>query len=279
MKTDTFIHNIKNRTLYLFDKLTSRRYQMPHWICIGVPKAGTTSLYHCLKEHPQIWMPTEKETQFFSSPNFRKGMKWYLNKFYRDADPNTAVGELSPKYFIHKHVPKRIIQNLDKNIKFLILLRNPVDRAWSHYCHSYKVFHTVPFRPTEDLTFEEALEAEADRLNEPGEYGWTHHMWNAYYYTGLYAMHLKNWLKFFDRRQFLIITLEDLIYNTIETLNKITEHLNIENFSIFPVFRQTNTYSKPGLKESTRNLLIERYKPHNRELSHLLGRNFEHWDG
>jgi hypothetical protein len=239
---------------------------IPSCMCVGVPKAGTTGLYHALQAHPEIWMPESKETQFFSSPDYHKGVEWYLKEFYSGADPGTTVGELSPKYLIHQDVPKRIRKTLGKHIRFLVILRNPVDRAWSHYCHSYERFRHFSFRPTEDLSFEEALKAEPERIAQGDEYSWTHGMWLAYYFTGLYARHLKNWFRIFSRENFLIITLEDLIDRPEETLDRITDHLRINRFDRYPAFKKSNTYSRPDLKESTRKMLLEMYKPHINEL-------------
>lgn len=255
-----------------------KRSPIPNWLCVGVPKAGTTSLYSCLKDHPEIWIPESKETHFFSSPDYEKGMDWYLDKFYKGADPAKAVGELTPKYLIHKDAPRRIQSKLKKDIKLLVILRHPIDRAWSHYCHSYERFRKFSFRPTEDLSFEQALEAEPERLSMPDEYSWTHGMWNAYYYTGLYATHLKNWFSVFDREQFLIMTLEDLIDNTRETVDNIADHLGIARFDSVPEFPKSNSFSRPDLKEETRRMLIERYRPHNEELEELLGRSFDSWN-
>lgn len=273
------ISRIKDFILHLLGKSQGKKYPIPNWMCVGVPKSGTTSLYNTLKEHPQIWMPKSKETQFFCSPDYEKGMEWYLEHFYLGADPDIAVGELSPKYLIHKDVPRRIKKVLNDEIKFLVILRHPVDRAWSHYCHSYKVFRTVHYRPTEDLDFEEAIEAEPQRLKMPDEYGWTHGMWNAYYYTGLYAKHLKNWFTVFDRKKFLIITLDDFIEKPRETIDKITDHLRISRFGDILEFKKSNSYSRPdGMTETTRKKLLKKYKPYNKELEELLGRKLDSWN-
>jgi len=265
------------RKLKTFYTSFNKRYMIPNWMCIGAPKAGTTSLYSALKTHPEIWVPECKETHFFSSPDYYNGMDWYLKTYFSGAKKNRSVGELTPKYLRQKGVPERINKHINKDIKFLVILRNPVDRAWSHYCHAYDRFRHVQFRPTEDLTFDEALKVEPDRLRQSNEYGWTHGMFLAYFYTGLYAQHLKNWFGVFSRRKFLIITLEDLIENTAYTLDKITNHLKIAPFNPHPHFRKTNTYSKPGLTESTRKMLIKRYRPHIKELENLLGRRFSSW--
>jgi hypothetical protein len=102
-------------------------------------------------------------------------------------------------------------------------------------------------------------------------------MWNAYYYTGLYDVHLRNWLRFFPRKGFLVITLEDLVGDTRPTMDRITDHLGISSFATYPEFQKVNSYSKPGFKESTRQMLLERYIPHIRELQKMLGRDLSSW--
>jgi hypothetical protein len=128
------------------------------------------------------------------------------------------------------------------------------------------------------MSFEEAIEAEPQRLKAPGEYGWTHGMWNAYFYTGLYVKHIKNWFSIFDRKKFLIMTLEDLIEKPREAIDQIADHLCISRFGDSLEFKKSNTYSKPeGMKESTREMLLEKYKPYTKELEELLGRKFDSW--
>ncbi len=270
---------IRGVALRVLPAWSRKKSPLPNWICIGVPKAGTTSLSHCLKTHPEIWIPETQRTHFFDSPDYYKGMNWYLKKYYSGADRGGAVGELSPTFFIHKDVPRRIKTRLGKKIRLLVILRNPVDRAWSFYCHNYEVFRTVPFRPTEDLTFEEALLSEPERMRDRNEYKSTHchGMWLAYFYTGLYAKHLKYWFTVFDRDQFLIIIFEDLINNSNRVLDMITDHLQVSRFSSYPEFKKMSSYSRPGLKESTRRMLQEKYEPHIRELEELLGRRLSSW--
>ena len=251
--------------------------RLPSWLCIGVPKAGTTSLYDALARHPDIWIPKSKETHFFSSHDYSKGINWYRESFFTGSHASPAPGELTPKYLAHRDVPQRIREHLGTGVKFIVLLRHPVERAWSHYCHSYDRFRDVPYRPTEDLTFEDALEAEPERLAAKDEYSNDHGMWLAYFHTGLYATHLKRWFQFFDRDLFMVITLEDLVERSNETLQALTEHLGIPSFREFPGFPCSNSYSRRGPDRKTRDMLFRRYREHTAELEELLHRRLDAW--
>jgi hypothetical protein len=104
---------------------------LPDFICIGVQRAGTTWLYECLKEHPDVFVPETKELHFFND-NFEKGIEFYSN-FFEEADPTSQViGELTPNYYHDEKALKRIHEVLP-NVKIILVLREPVSRAYSHY--------------------------------------------------------------------------------------------------------------------------------------------------
>ena len=104
---------------------------LPDFICIGVQRAGTTWLYECLKEHPEIFVPETKELHFFND-NYEKGMKFY-SSFFEEADPvNQVIGELTPNYYHDLEALNRISKELP-NVKIILILREPVARAYSHF--------------------------------------------------------------------------------------------------------------------------------------------------
>ena len=104
---------------------------LPDFICIGVQRAGTTWLYECLKEHPEIFVPETKELHFFND-NYEKGMTFYSD-FFNDANSTKQViGELTPNYYHDFTALERISQSLP-NVKIIFILREPVARAYSHY--------------------------------------------------------------------------------------------------------------------------------------------------
>ena len=109
----------------------------PNFFCIGAQKCGTTSLFNLLVEHEDIFLPSVKEDHFFDvDERFNKGLDWYLDQYFKDANNEKIVGSITPDYLFFNKCPKRIFNLLGKDIKLIIILRNPVDRAYSHYLMS-----------------------------------------------------------------------------------------------------------------------------------------------
>ncbi|MFM6205694.1 sulfotransferase domain-containing protein, partial [Planktothrix sp.] len=128
----------------------------PHFIIIGVQKGGTNSLYHYLCKHPQIVAATQKEIHFFTL-NYEQGLNWYQSQFPPEADGKQILtGEGSPYYLFHPLVPQRLYESFP-NTRLIVLLRNPVDRAISHYYWEVKLGY-------EPLSLEEAIAQEPERL-------------------------------------------------------------------------------------------------------------------
>ena len=192
---------------------------LPNFLIIGAPRTGTTWLYECLKEHPQVFMPEQKELDFFSK-EFGKGLSFYENYFINSEDCN-AIGEASPSYLGHEQSPARIAKYIPK-AKLIVILRDPIDRAFSHYT-IFKRFH-------KEKNFEEAIK------NRPGLLT-----------NGLYHKLLMEYLKYFDEKSVLVLLYEDINKNELAFLEKIYLFLNIEksfvptkikqptNLTIFPL--------------------------------------------
>jgi len=114
----------------------SRKKNLPDFLCVGVEKCGTTSLYDLLKQHPDIGLSRYKETQFFNS-HWHEGISWYQEKFSHLPDRCKAIGEITPAYHRFPEVIPRIKQVLGEEIKIIIMLREPRRRAFSHYIHDF----------------------------------------------------------------------------------------------------------------------------------------------
>jgi Sulfotransferase domain len=123
-------------------------------IILGGAKCGTTSLYFYLIQHPKILPSIKKELFFFNK--FHKTTEWYRKQFPEIIGEEEITGEGTPIYFVHPQVARRIF-DYNPKIKLIVLLRNPVDRAYSQYNH---------FINTEKYTFEEALKIEEDSVKE-----------------------------------------------------------------------------------------------------------------
>jgi hypothetical protein len=176
---------------------------MPNFLGIGATKAGTTSVAKILAAHPQISFPKDgsKEIHYFDEKYSIKSKQWYFNLFQK----NIAIGEWSPSYLFVPECRDRIYETLGPDVKFIVALRNPVERAFSHYCHAINNWSKDQFQnkgyPKEYLSFEEALEYEDSRLAK-GTYHLRH---LSYFSIGLYAKQLKWFLKNFRPRIFIFI--------------------------------------------------------------------------
>lgn len=105
----------------------------PSFICIGAQKAGTTTLQDILAQHPDIYLSPTKEIKYFHrDEHYSRGMKWYLNHFV-EALPHQKIGDITPDYILYKETAQRIYNDLGKDIKIIVLLRNPVSRTFSQF--------------------------------------------------------------------------------------------------------------------------------------------------
>jgi Sulfotransferase domain len=262
--------------------LTRRGRVLPDFLIIGTQRGGTTSLYKYLVRHPSLAHALTKELRFFDL-HYDRGIDWYRSRFpsrrhreqARRRGTNLVVGEASPDYMFHPHVPSRVA-GLLPDVKLIVLLRNPVDRAYSHYWHQAKRGH-------EALSFEEAIDREEERL--AGEldrvladehyvsYERHHH---SYMTRGLYADQLAGWFKHFTLDQFLIERSEDFFADPARTFARVLDFLCLPSFEVadFEVF---NAFAEGEMDASVRARLVEHFRPHNARLHGLLDRDFE-WD-
>ncbi|MFM6190739.1 MAG: sulfotransferase domain-containing protein [Planktothrix sp.] len=244
----------------------------PHFIIIGVQKGGTNSLYNYLCTHPQIVAATQKEIHFFTL-NYEQGLTWYQSQFSSEADGKQILtGEGSPYYLFHPLVPQRLYESFP-NTRLIVLLRNPVDRAISHYYWEVKLGY-------EPLSLEEAISQEPERLQgevekicSDGTYFSFNHQHYSYLARGLYAEQLQRWMQFFPREQFLILKSEDLYCNSAKVVNQVFDFLEIPNY-ILPTYDKYNENDYPQTDSSIRQKLAAYFQPHNQKLTQLLGEDW-----
>jgi hypothetical protein len=181
--------------------------KLPNFLCIGAERSGTTWLYEVLKNHPEVYLyPHIKEINFYSE-HYQKGLNWYKQFFVGSRKSSyKAIGDISPQYFHEKEAPSRIAKDLP-NIRLILILRNPVNRAFSEYTYNKLILNI------ED-SFMEFLQKKVRA-----------------YEIGLYSQHLKRWLKVFPEEQFQIFIFEELMQDKINSLKKISNFLDI-NYSL-----------------------------------------------
>jgi len=242
---------------------SARRRQLPGFIIIGAQRGGTTSLYNYLIDHPQVGAATRKEVHFFDR-YFEKGIDWYRAHFPRRGE-FVIVGEASPYYLFHPEAPQRILAAMPR-AKCIALLRNPIDRAYSH-------FHFEVARGREPLPFAEATEREPERLRTSDDLmgpAWRHH---SYLARGAYADQIRRWLTVFPPEQLLILQSEEFYRDPQRILHLTQDFLGVDRHEPrqFTIYHDANY---PMMDPEVRRRLRDHFAPLNRELYDLLGRDF-----
>lgn len=243
----------------------------PDFIVVGAQKAGTGALRSYLRQHPLIVTSHEKEVHFFDF-NFKKGAKWYEQQFPERPSSDHVMGEKTPSYIFDPRIPKRVF-SLYPNVKIIMILRNPVSRAYSHYHFNLR-------RNKEHLSFEEALEAEPKRLvgerrkmKQDPSYRAIKYKRYSYLTRGMYADQIKRWLKYFPREQILIINCEDLSTNPLKPVNEVLAFLGLDPLGSLGKSEKKPSHYSP-MNPETREKLIEFFRPYNQELEELTGIDF-----
>jgi hypothetical protein len=202
------VRAVLRNAVWTYGKATAALRPLPNFLIIGAQKAGTTALYAYLRRHPQITGPSWKEVSFFDR-HYARGEAWYRGNFPNALRARGLVGEASPSYLFHPLAPERVAAMVPE-AKLVALVRNPVDRAFSHYQHEVALGR-------EPLSFEDALEAEDERLRGEEErmradpVYFSRPWWDyTYRARGRYAEQLERWFAVFPREQLLIVPNEDL---------------------------------------------------------------------
>ena len=249
-------------------RLTSQVRADPGFLIIGAQKSGTSSLFDHLVHHPMVGRPFLKEIGFFDC-NFDKGIPWYRSHFPTRARMaalrQTLTGEATPYYFFHPLAPQRVGQTFP-DVKLIVLLRNPVDRAHAHYQHERR-------KGFETLTFPEALQAEADRLDgeakrlvrDPGYVSLPHRRF-SYFSRGIYVRQLRNWMEALPADNFLVLQSESLFQNPSAALREILAFLGLPVVQGIPDFRNVNKADYPALDPRIRQELSRLFEPYNKQL-------------
>ena len=191
----------------------------PNFMCIGATKSATTSLFDILKQHSEIGIPSFKEPHFFDNKdNFNQGKEWYLKNYFKDLSDKKSIGEFTPTYLSSNHAPERIFRLFGGNMKFIVILRNPVDRAYSHFLHSKRDEY-------ESLDFSDALRMEKERLSDKKDY--MSFLRYSYVYQGKYSIHISNYLDYFDYNQFHFVLFDNFINNRKNIINGILDFIGV----------------------------------------------------
>lgn len=295
---------------------------LPNFLLIGAAKAGTSSIHNYLKQHPDVFLSSVKEPRFFAfdargtEQDRPRDRLWAdrlvttreeYERLFDDVAKERAIGESSTIYLASKHAASRIKRHVP-HAKLIVSLRNPIDRAYSHY----QMCRNLGLEPLG--TFEKAVAAEKSRstpgLIQPWEY----------LRRGLYFQQLRSYLELFDREQIHIVLFDDLSRDPEAVLHGFCRFLGVDDTFQSDTAKQNNVArryrsrrlgrvissadrakrfvpprlrdrarhalrrldnlnrgAQPRLKEQTRRALAELYAEDVGELETLLGRDLSHW--
>ncbi len=274
---------------------------LPTFLGIGVPRSGTTWLHEILQTHPDIYVPKYRKEIHFFDENYERGIDWYEKFFPTDrlARKYRAIGEITPFYLYYDECLKRILK-MPSITKLIVILRNPVDRTYSHYGCLIR-----------DGKYAGSLE---DCMSHHPEI----------IQQSFYSVHLKKYLHRFEREQLLVLIYEQTIASSLSKTKEILASflgIDVERFPSTAGVARVNTsgipkahsaylffdkiawrlkdmrldcivswtkklgikrlfgkkHSLPQMKEETRQCLEGLYKPDIQELESLLVTNLDCW--
>lgn len=273
-------NSLKFRAKRTFKRRTGA---LPDFIIIGAMKCGTTSLYNYLVQHPNVLRAAKKEVHFFDW-QFEKGLPFYRSQFptqpYKFLMKHLhkqafICGEASPYYLFHPHVARRVSESIPQ-AKLIVILRNPIDRAHSHYWHWVR-------DKFERLSFEDAIKSEPDRLAGEREKMLEDETYDSYNYgrfsylaRGRYIEQIKRWRTYFSAEQMLIMSSEDFYADPSKAMKRVGVFLELPQWRLEDK-KSHNAGKYAKMDPKIRQDLAEYFKPYNQQLYDYVGHDFG-WD-
>jgi len=255
---------------------------LPDLILAGAQRSGTTAIFEALYRLPNVERPRRGKGSHYFSYNYFRGWEWFQSQFptrawARSVEARTGrpmfCFDACPYYLFHPFAVERMAQAMP-DVKVMIMLRDPVRRAESHYHHSVSNGH-------EDLPLAEALAREQERMVgevERMEQDWSywshHHEHHSYLAKGLYAEQLERLYRFYDRARVMVIQSEHFYREPNRVLAEVTGWLDLPPTTL-ELDDDRNGHAYHPMDEDMRRHLIELYRDPNERLYDLLGRRFD----
>jgi hypothetical protein len=255
---------------------------LPDVLIIGAMKSGTTTLFDMMCEHPGFLAPLTKEIEYFTNPrNFSRGVGWYrahfpsrraMQRSSRALGYKVVTGEATPGMSTPFYATNA--RDVVPAARLIVTMRNPVDRAWSHFQHMRRIYRS------DATTFMEAIKADLDAYYrgealtpENFRREWPRLVIRNYVQRGHYAEQIEHWLDHFPRDQFLFLNFDDWRRCPSQAANAIARFSGLPEHSF--TYRKSNTGSyDESMPAQCRRLLTAHYRPHNRRLFDLLGEDW-----
>jgi len=235
---------------------------LPDYLILGAQRCGTSSLIRYLADHPQVVPPANWEVHFFDFANWSRGVDWYKRQLGKRG-PDTFHGEKSPGYLVMPYVPNRV-KNVCPQAKFIVMLRDPVERAYSQYKLRCNLMR-------ENQSFDNAIHRALSRQNN-------HANWLGYIKRGYYAEQLEHWFTFFPREQFLVVQSERFYRDARRVYTEVLDFIGLplHHIGTFKRHGHVTQHNKcpdsslHGMSDETCRLLTKHYQSYNTKLYDLL---------
>ena len=240
----------------------------PDFLIIGAQKAGTTSLFNYLVKYGDNFIsPIRKELYYFTENDFRSINSYHAN--FPIFKGTKVTGEATPDYLFYHKTPKTV-HAYNPNLKIVIMLRNPTERAYSQYTHQN---YTDKTKACDPLSFSDAIRKEESRYHIDENTKFYHeYKYYSYKKRGIYIEQINNWLKYFNRDQVHIIFLEELEDDFENQILLLMEFLGIKKNSRQFENKVYNQGPKSKINSSDKQYLDDFFKPYNKDLFELLNR-------
>ena len=208
--------------------------RLPDFLIIGGMRCGTTSLHELLRMQPALYFPENKESHFFDrrNPDLGVSIERYMDLF-SDCPAESFCGEATPDYLTTEGCDE-LIHSVLPEAKLIVILRDPVERTWSHYLFS--VLNKV-----ETMGFQSALDAEAERLTVKSDHT---DIFFSYLQRSRYIEHLERFESLFGNDRLKIVFFEDLVKKPQQVLMQLLDFLDVSFIDEFVELPHLNEMSK-----------------------------------
>jgi hypothetical protein len=234
----------------------------------GAQKSGTTALHYFLNQHPQIALPDQQELHFFDDEEiFAHSVDYQvLHRHFRAIGRSTMAGEVSPSYLYWEPAMERI-HTYNPRIKLVILLRNPIDRAFAHW-------NMQRFKDREPLDFLAALKEEPRRIAQPRSIESRRF---SYVDRGFYSTQLERVFKFFPREQVMVVKFEQFRDRKQETLDAIFDFLSVKRLRVSRDRDRNVVPYERAITAEERKYLLDVFTADIAKLEQMLGWDLSDW--
>jgi hypothetical protein len=264
------------RVLEHWGTLTSRWRLQPSFIILGAQRAGTTTLYRVLSEHPALARPTVSKGIGYFDVNYGKGPRWYRGNFplarmaRRRHGPDATTFESSGYYLFHPLAAARIAHDLP-DVRVVVMVREPVERAYSAHRHELnRGFETEEFEAAVDLE-EQRTSGEAERMIADPSYVSFDHRHHSYLARSRYSEQIDRYIDVLGRDRVYVVDADVFFADPAGEFERLRSWLGLPEWRPTKV-EQWNAQPRTPMRPELRERLERYFEPYDARLAEQMGR-------